>query len=255
MDPQIILLLIVVALGLCFGSFITLASWRLPRDEDIIVTPSRCPKCLTKLESIDLVPVISWLCSGRQCRHCNAPIHWRYPLVEIITALIFVWIYGKYGVTVQSGLLALLAVVLMVMIVADFEHYMIPDEVHWVMIPLAAIYIYAIGLPWPPHVFGLLAGLGTGLSLRYGYRAIRGREGLGMGDVKFLVGCGLWLGIKPLIPFLFFAGIFGVLTGVIWRALGNGHVFPFGPALAASLFMCVSCPEIPEMFYNISMIF
>lgn len=75
-----------------------------------------------------------------------------------------------------------------------------------------------------------------------------------MGDVKFLAVCGVWLGVPALLPFLFFAGVFGVVTGLCWRALGNGQLFPFGPALALSMLLCVAIPEIVIIFYDPSLL-
>lgn len=249
-EPETIVTLIVLALGLSFGSFVTLASWRLPRDEDVVFTPSRCPSCGHALEGRDMIPVLSLLLQNMRCRWCSVKVSWRYPLIEAITAIIFMVLYAKYGATWQGLLLALLAVGLLTMIVVDFEHYLIPDEIHCALIPLGLLYVWVTEKSWWEHLTGLAVGLGTGLVLRYGYRVLRGKDGLGMGDVKFLAVCGVWLGVPALLPFLFFAGIFGVVTGLIWRALGNGHLFPFGPALALSMFLCVTVPEIVLIFYD-----
>ncbi len=243
-------LLIILVLGLCFGSFITLASYRLPLGEDIILKPSRCPACETKLGFFDLWPVLSWVTSGGKCRHCKAPVSVRYPLTEIASGALFVLIYMRYGVTWQGFLLALMGVALLIMIVADLEHYIIPDEVHWALLPLGIAYHYVIGSSWENVAAGAALGGGIGLALHYGYRYLRKKEGLGFGDVKFMAIAGLWLGVLPLVPFLFFSGVLGVIFGLLWRALGKGPVFPFGPSLAVALFVCVAFPELPNAFWN-----
>lgn len=243
--------LIVVLMGLCFGSFVTLASYRLPRDEDVWLEDSRCPHCRAKLAARDLLPVLSWLVNRRKCRACGVFVHWRYPVVELLTGALFLLIYARMGVGTEGLLLALLAVALLTLIVADFEHYIIPDEIHYVLLPLGAIYRFATGAQWPEILSGLALGLGIGFSLRFGYRMFRHKEGLGLGDVKFLAVAGLWLGMKPLVPFLFFSGVLGVATALLWRALRRGTVFPFGPALAVALFVCVAFPELPDAFWNL----
>jgi prepilin signal peptidase PulO-like enzyme (type II secretory pathway) len=140
---------------------------------------------------------------------------------------------------------------LLILIAADFEHYLIPDEVHWALLPLGAAHRFLAGAGLAEMTAGLLLGLGLGLSLRYGYSALRKKEGLGWGDVKFLAVAGLWLGLEPFVPFLFFSGLFGVATGLLWRRLGRGKLFPFGPSLALALFLCVVYPEASQAFWDL----
>lgn len=241
---------IVLFCGLAFGSFVTLASYRLPRGEDIVVKPSRCPLCEAKLGFWDLWPVLSWVLSAGKCRHCSAPVSARYPLTELATGAMFLWLFVCFGATSLMLTYALLWVVLMVMIVVDLEHYLIPDEVHMALLPLGLYYHFVMSTPHELVVTGFLVGAGTGLSLHYGYRFLRRKEGLGFGDVKFLALAGLWLGVVPFVPFLFFSGVFGVILGLVWRALGKGAVFPFGPALAAALFLCVTGDRYTKLFWN-----
>jgi len=248
---SIIHLLFVLFVGLALGSFVTLASYRLPLGEDITIKPSRCPKCDTKLRFLDLWPLLSWLYNKGKCRHCKTPVSARYPLTECATAIMCVLLYLKYGLTLQCLLLVLLWVTLMIMIVVDIEHYIIPDQLHYVLLPLALGYQFLIGTDPGVVVEGFLLGAGIGMALHYGYRHLRKKEGLGFGDVKFLAIAGVWLGVKPIVPFLFFSGIFGVITGLIWRMQGKGPVFPFGPSLAVAMFLCIVFPEFANIFWNI----
>lgn len=247
-------IIFVLFTGLTFGSFITLASYRLPLEEDIIVKPSRCPKCETRLGFRDLWPVLSWLFSGGKCRHCKASVSVRYPLTELVTGIIFLLLYMRYGLTAEGILLALAAVALLVMIVADIEHYIIPDEVHYVLLPLGLGYRCVIGSTPEDVAGGFLLGAGIGLALHHGFRWLRNKEGLGFGDVKFLAVAGLWLGVTPIVPFLFLSGLLGVVNGLVWRALGRGPLFPFGPSLAMAMCICVVFPEVPNLFWNIGKI-
>jgi len=242
-------LLFVLATGLIFGSFITCASWRLPRGQDVVKKPSYCPSCNTKLGFRDLWPVLSWASAGGKCRHCKAPVHWRYPATELATAAMFFLLYDRFGITSQSIVLALLAVALLVMIVVDFEHYIIPDEIHYFLLPLGVFYHWIMKTDMGDVAGGLLVGLIIGPGLHYGYRWLRKKEGLGFGDVKFMVVAGLWLGLSAMPPFLFFAGALGVGLGLFWRAIGRGPRFPFGPALAAAMFLCLAYPQITAIFW------
>lgn len=246
----IVTILFVIFAGLSLGSFVTLASYRLPLGEDIAIKPSRCPKCETKLGFYDLWPVLTWLFSKGRCRHCQNPVSVRYPLTEMATAAGCLLLYVKFGLTLQYLLLVLLWVALMIMIVVDIEHYIIPDQLHYVLLPLGLAYQWLVGASPESVVHGFLLGAGTGMALHYGYRYLRKKEGLGFGDVKFLAVAGVWLGLKPIVPFLFFSGIFGVLTGLLWKLLKRGPVFPFGPSLAVAMFLCIVFPEVSNLFWN-----
>lgn len=243
-------LFFVLATGLIFGSFITCASWRLPRGEDVIKKPSYCPGCNTKLGFRDLWPVLSWASAGGKCRHCKAKVHWRYPATELVTAAVFFLIYDQFGISTQGILLALLAVALLIMIVVDFEHYIIPDEIHYFLLPLGVIYHLVMETPMDEPLYGFFITLLLGLMLHYGYRWLRKKDGLGFGDVKFFAVAGLWLGITAMPPFLFYSGFIGTALGLLWRVLGKGPRFPFGPALAVSLFLCLVYPEVTAFFWN-----
>ena len=237
-------LTIAIVFGLVFGSFISCASYRLPIGMDILRARSFCPKCEKTLSFVDLFPFFSWWFAGGKCRHCQEKISIRYPLIELATAFIFAVLYMKYGFSLQWGVLAFAAVWLLVMIIADFEHYIIPDTVHLVLLPLGFLYRYAthdlsLDIIWS---FSLLAGLA--LLLHYGYSALRGRTMLGFGDVKFMAVAGIWLKLGYIPSFLLVAGVLGVVLGIIWKKIGKGEVFPFAPALAVSLFLCLIFPQL-----------
>lgn len=252
MPENYIITLLVFVVGLVFGSFITCASYRLPLDIDVVRKPSYCPNCQAKLGLYDLFPVFSWLFSGGKCRYCPAKISTRYPLIELATAGVFTFLYSRYGLTPQALMLALMAVMLLIMIVADLEHFIIPDSVHVVLLPLGLLYHYINGtlsfdVLWS---FGLMTGVA--LLLHYGYSALRGRAMLGFGDVKFFAVVGVWLGLGAIPVFLFVAGVLGVVLGLLWRAFGRGEVFPFGPALAVAMFFCVLYPQAANILFLIN---
>ena len=237
-------ILFAIVCGLVFGSFITCASYRLPLELGIVRTPSFCPSCNTRLKIADLFPVFSWLFSGGKCRHCSAKISLRYPAIELTTAAIFAVLYLKYGFTLQWGIIALLTVCLLVMIVADLEHYIIPDEIHVALVPLGIAYRLTTGTFSPEILVGFCIMTALALLLHYGYSYLRGRAMLGYGDVKFFAIVGIWLDAGFIPSFLFVAGILGVVLGIIWQKIGRGEAFPFAPALAISLFLCVVFPSL-----------
>jgi prepilin signal peptidase PulO-like enzyme (type II secretory pathway) len=241
---QTVELFLVIVFGLCFGSFATLASYRLPRGGGIIAGRSRCPNCQKDILARDLIPVLSWLLRRGRCRHCQRYFSFRYPLIEIIAASLCVLVYVLHGISLASVLLMLMSVVLLVMVVVDMEHMIIPDEVHLALLILALGYHAAVGSPPGNVAAGFVIMLAAGLLLHHGYYYIRGRDGLGYGDVKFFALAGIWLGLLPLVPFLFIAGGLGVMTGLLWKIRGKGDLFPFAPSLAVALWVCILWPNL-----------
>ena len=242
---------LILAAGLCFGSFVTLASFRLPRDESVVRPGSRCPSCGTQLKPLDLVPVFSWVAHRGRCAHCKTKVHWRYPAIELVQAALFLGIYFLVGPNGLWVVLALLSVCILTLIVTDLEHMIIPDEIQIVMGILSLAYAWLGGIAWTDLGIGAATGLLIGLSLHYGFKWIRKKDGLGFGDVKFLAVAGAWMGVQPMVPFLFFAGLLGIATALVWRMFNKNPQFPFGPALAISMFMCVLFPQITAAFWSI----
>lgn len=234
---------LLILFGLAFGSFATMASYRLPRGEDLVFKPSFCPSCQHVLSVWDLFPIFSWLFSKGKCRYCKTKIHIRYPLTELVMAILFVLVYCKTGISLVSLALLGLSVCLVIMTVTDIEHRIIPDSLQIAILLCGILYRYALDSEIYQYFSGLFFGLGFALALRYGFFLWKKREGLGMGDVKFFAVSGMFLGIKSFIPFLFFAGIFGIIFSLIWRKLGGEEEFPFGPALGASMLLCLLFPE------------
>lgn len=246
-DPLSLVLGSVAAmlLGLAFGSFVTLVTYRLPRGEPIFRGRSRCPSCEAALGPRDLVPVLSWLAHRGRCRRCGAPVSVRYPTMELVLAVLFVVVYLRVGATLPGLLLAALAVGLVTLSVIDLEVGIIPDRVLLVLAPLGLAYQLAIG-----HVLVALAGAVLAGGLAYGLRVaflrLRGRDALGLGDVKFFATAGLWLGPASLPAFLIVSGLGGIGFARLWRRLEGGREFPFAPALALGLFLCLLFPSLSQ---------
>ncbi len=240
-----------ILIGLCMGSFATMASHRLPKEESITTKRSHCPKCNHTLSSIDLFPLFSWLSTKGKCRYCHTSISARYPLTEIACATLFALIVQKYGLDLLSVTLLGFATALLIMFVADLETQLIPDEIHLFLIPLGILYHWQLGTHLSEILLLIGVAGGIGLLLHYGYYWLRGFHGLGFGDVKFLFVVGLWLAsLHQLTVFIFLSGILGVLTGVIWRLRGHHARFPFAPALAIALLILVIWPEASALYWD-----
>lgn len=243
--------------GISIGSFVTLASYRIPLSQEIVFKPSYCPNCNTRLKIADLFPLFSWVIQKGCCRHCHKNISSRYPLIELALGLVFVGIALFCGINISALLIALLATELAILIVTDFEHYIIPDRVQVAIFFTAIAYRLYSAEDYEEVVTamaeGIAMGMAIGLILHYGYIYLRRKDALGFGDVKFLAVAGCWLPVADFVPFLFFSGLIGIITGIIWRILGKGPVFPFGPALAISLFINILVPDILGLFQRFAL--
>ncbi len=176
----------------------------------------------------------------------------RYPLTELAMGGLFLLLYASFGLTIPFAVLSAFTVVLLTMLVADLETGLIPDEIHFVLLPLGIGYHSVMGSD--PMAIGISAGVALliGLCLHYGYFWLRGKHGLGLGDVKFLLVAGLWLGdLHALVVFIFFSGLIGVEMGLIWKIVMKQERFPFGPALGLSLWVLTCYPVSGNVFWTV----
>lgn len=237
-------IIFITIIGMIFGSFITLLSYRLVHGGAIIVARSKCPKCNHSLHVVDLIPIFSWLWFKGKCHYCRKAISPRYPLTECFTALGFVLCFLAVGWSVQLIILSAITIALTTMIVVDLEHQIIPDEIQIALALLSIAYAYYWHVPLA-QMITMAIGLGIfSYGLRYVFWLWKKKEALGLGDVKFFIVVGLYLPFEAIATFLFIAGFSGVILGVIWRATGLGERFPFGPSLAVAFFMCIAFPEL-----------
>ena len=241
-----------LGLGLVFGSFATMLAHRLAYGGDVLGRRSACPSCGTMLTARDLVPLFSWLVARGRCRHCDAPIGWRYPATELACALAFLaawWVSGGFGLS--FALLAGLAVVLVAMSAVDLAQGWLPDPLQIVAALLAPAWRLSAGQDAEGALLDMAIGavvLGdAGLAVRWSFRMLRGREGFGLGDVKLLAVAGLWLGLAPAPMFLVLGGAGGALLALGWRACGRGAEFPLGPALALALYLLLVVPSLGRL--------
>lgn len=232
-------------LGLVFGSFITMASYRLGFDKPkSLVGRSKCPKCNHILGISALIPLFSYLFQLGKCKYCRAPISARYPLTEFITASFFIYTaYILEDDLINIALLNAYVVMMMILIVTDFEKYIIPDEVQIGVAVIGIFYAFFNGYALVNVLLMPAVMLGISLALKYGFIFYKKKDGLGWGDVKFFAASGLFLTPELISPYFLFSGVTGIFTALIWRFLGLGKVFPFGPAISLALYFVLLFPE------------
>ena len=234
MDTNALLTLAAVV-GLCVGSFLNVCIYRLPRGESLVAPPSRCPSCSHPLRWFDNIPVLSWIALGARCRQCQARISAQYPIIEIVTALVWVLIVW---VTPPGWLLAsrlVLATALIVLFMIDLEHQLLPNVI---TLPGIAIGL-AFSLVAPPGLVASLIGVVVGGGVLYAiaaaYYLVRKEEGMGMGDVKMLAMVGAFLGWRAVILTLVLSSFAGAIVGVVMMVVQRSNMqyaLPFGTFLA-----------------------
>lgn len=238
--------------GAAIGSFITLVTWRMPLGEKIGMTRSRCTSCEATLRLPDLIPIFSWLASRGKCRYCKTPVSVRYPLTEFACAIGTMGVVVQYGLTLEALAITGLWWCIVAIFVTDLEEQIILDEVQIAVGLFGILHGIVTDTPAMDMISSAVVGVAIGLALKYGYLYFRNKDGLGLGDVKFLAVAGIWLADGAnFVPFLFYSGILGVLSGGIWHLLGRGERFPFGPALAIALFFCVVAPDVANQFWGL----
>jgi len=264
MEHQIlntILSVFALAFGGVIGSFLNVCVYRIPRNESIINPGSHCPKCNNPIAWYDNIPVISWLALGAQCRHCKEPISWQYPLVESITATLFLLVYWRFGLVVATPVYMLLAAALVLVTFVDLTDWTIPDQV---TIPgiviglgcsLIAMFFPNSGLRIEhihsdiaviDSVLGIVAGGASLYLLDKLTVLLLQKRGMGLGDVKLLAMLGAFTGWKGVILILIISSFVGSLVGIavvaIQRYRGTDdrdHYLPFGPYLSLAGFIVV----------------
>jgi leader peptidase (prepilin peptidase) / N-methyltransferase len=222
-------------LGLCVGSFLNVCIHRLPLKQSVVHPRSRCPKCGYMLRWYDNMPVLSYAMLRARCRSCGAPISLQYPLIEVITAIVFVAHWYVFGATVMLPLRLLFACALIVLFMIDLEHQILPDVITLPGIVLGV----ALSLVLPPGLVESLLGVVVGGGLLWGiaelwYR-LRKVEAMGFGDVKMLAMVGAWLGLKMVVLTFVLSSMMGGLVGIVLIASRRADMatkVPFGTMLA-----------------------
>ena len=223
-------------LGLVAGSFLATLVIRWPEGQPLSGR-SRCDSCGAGVAWADLVPLLGWLALKGRCRACGAAIDPRHPLFELMAAAI--GLLAMLAVPGPQGLWgAVLGWVLLALLALDLQHYWLPDRL---TLPLLALGLAGGMGTLPERLLGAATGGGGLLLLALLYRWLRGREGLGLGDVKLMAALGAWLSLGLLGPLLLAASVAGLAFAAVsrWRRTAeDGGVMrvPFGACLALAGF-------------------
>src|SRR5271163_2315330 len=257
--------------GLIIGSFLNVCIVRIPGRKSIVMPASACPNCGAAIRPWDNIPVVSWLLLGGKCRACKTPISWMYPVVELLTAALFWACYYAFGLTTEALKWAIFSALMIVLVFTDLRERILPDVVNYsgfaIGLALSLVTKPADGaalwlanrvfdFPPPSPVISLAdallgAAFGSGMLWLVAeiYFRMRGREGMGFGDVKMMLMAGAFLGLKRTLLTILAGSVLGSVLGLAFmlaRRKGPDYELPFGSFLgmAAVLVMFFGTPLV-----------
>ena len=225
--------------GLVIGSFLNVCIYRIPKGRSIVSPPSSCVSCGTLLQPMDLFPVISWAVLGGKCRYCGESIDLRYPLVEILTGLLYAVTYWRIGLVWALIPHIILITILITITFIDLDHQMIPNTINLFALVVFLGSNLTLGyIDWRDAIIGGLVGGGFLFLLVLFSRG----AAMGMGDVKLMAVLGLFLGWRSILLTLLLSFILGGLFGVLLLLLkrkGRKDAIPFGPWIALAVIVTI----------------
>jgi leader peptidase (prepilin peptidase) / N-methyltransferase len=269
--PSTLIGIFAFVFGLIIGSFLNVCIVRIPGGKSIVMPASACVKCGAAIRPWDNIPVVSWLVLGGKCRNCKTKISWMYPVVELLTGVLFWACYYAFGPTVEAAKWAIFSALMIVLVFTDLRERILPDVVNYsgfavgLLLSLAtrpsdgsALWIAnrVFDFPPPAPVISLAdallgAAFGSGLLwlVAEAYFRLRGREGMGLGDVKMMLMAGAFLGLKRTLLTILAGSVLGSVLGLAFmmaRRKESDYELPFGSFLgmAAVLVMFFGTPLV-----------
>jgi len=268
------------AFGACIGSFLNVVAHRLPRDKSLIRPRSHCPSCSAPVPALGLIPVFGWFLVRMRCQNCGVKVSWVYPAVELLCAVGTVFLFfntlspaqfvgtlwpeaalgSQLGAMRFQPLIAVLTHLFLFytavpLTLIDLEHRILPDVITLGGTPIALFLGGAnVHLGWQGAVVGAAVGSGVLFFVAKTYEIIRGREGLGFGDVKYMALIGAVVGWQGVLLVLGLASVLGSVVGIflgLRKQAGLQTALPFGPFLAAAaLVVSLWQPLILNFFFG-----
>ena len=237
--------------GACIGSFLNVCIHRIPREESVVHPRSHCPQCNSPIAWRDNIPLFSYLALRGHCRHCGVYITPRYFLVEMLTAVLFLMVWNRFGLDLRTPIYWLVVSGLILGTFVDFEHMIIPDRVTWggmIIGLLLSALVPALhgratllgGLKM--SAIGAAAGFGLLFAVAEIGRFIFKKDAMGFGDVKLLGAIGAFFGWPAVLFTIMVSSLAGSVVGIYFIVARNQEWqsrIPYGPylALAALIWM------------------
>lgn len=236
-------LFFIAIFALIFGSFASCVSYRLGNSEKFVFTRSKCVNCGFVLGAKNLIPLFSYLFQRGKCQKCQQKISIRYPIIEALFLLFFIAIFLLNDQKIDQKLvfLCIFATILLIMSIVDFEHYFIPDLLQ-IALFIAVLSFVVMQFGYANLLINLWHGvifMSFGIFLYLLFYFASNVSAIGIDDIKILFTIGFAIGIDLFLPFIFLAGVLGMVFGLIWTKVKDDETFPFAPALALSFLFCL----------------
>ena len=246
-------------LGLLIGSFLNVVIYRLPvmleaqwkaecadlqgqtppesAPFNLMVPRSRCQSCGHQLSWYENIPLLSYLVLRGRCGHCKAGISLRYPAVELVSGLLFLWCGWQWGINATGLVWCAFCASLLTLTLIDWDTTLLPDDLTlpllWGGLAVAALNLTPIGLP--DAFWGAVGGYMSLWLVYWAFKLVTGKDGMGYGDFKLFAALGAWFGWQALIPIILMASVIGAVVGIAMKfskSLREGGYVPFGPFLS-----------------------
>ncbi len=265
----------VFVLGLIIGSFLNVCIRRLPNSVSIVKPTSRCPACQTPIKPYDNIPVLSYFVLRGKCRACRARISPLYPVVELLTGVLFLGCYRAFGLTPEAIKWAAFSALMIVLVFTDLRERLLPDAVNFTGLGIGlvlslftrpfdgtAMWLSDRLFDYPPPtpilsfadaILGAAVGSGILWAVSEGYFRLRRREGMGLGDVKMMLMAGAFLGLKRTVLTILAGSVLGAVLGVLFilvRRKGSDYELPFGTFLGMAALLVVFFGTPLVMWYQ-----
>lgn len=228
-------------LGLIVGSFSNVCIYRIPKNESIIFPASHCPKCHSNISPKDNIPLLSYILLKGRCRNCKSKISIQYPIVELLTGLIYLIISLIYGLSVQTLIYIILSSALIIIAFIDLNEEIVPDVISLPGIVIGFIISFFVTyISYANSALGILAGGGIILIIGLAGSVIFKKEAMGGGDVKLAAMIGAFLGWKYIIISLFLGFFLGAVAGIfliLSKIKSREDTVPFGPFIVLGSFI------------------
>lgn len=236
--------LIIFIYGIVIGSFLNVCIYRIPNEESIVLPPSHCGSCNHRLGWLDLVPVLSYVFLKGKCRYCGQKISLRYPGVEVLTGLLWVGIYLRYGLTFEFFKYGVLTLFLIVIALIDYDTTDVYSCVVYTGIAVGAIFAILERIIYSGSLINYVVAALIGLFIIGGIYLLTG--GFGAGDIEIAVLCGVFLGWKLEIYFILISFIIGGAIGItliLMKKKSKTDYMPLGPSLAIGAYVALLMGE------------
>lgn len=227
-------------LGMIIGSFLNVCIYRIPREESISFPPSHCTNCKNRIRAYDLVPVLSYILLRGKCRYCGEKISIKYPLIELITGVLFMALYIKFGLSFELFKFIVFICFLIVIGIIDLETTDVYLKTTLPGIIIGIIFIIIGGCFYGYDVWSYIYGglLGGGLI----YAIVFLTHGMGSGDAEICLLAGIFLGFKLTIVMMFLSFVIGGIIGlllIVTKRKSSKDYIPFGPFITLGAILTV----------------